>query len=450
MRAKTLHCLKLSVVTITIFILLQFYANQNTTDFKFNASYATEHIHIKTKSIIYHFLEHQHISFNKLVSQINDNPSTIDFNELTLVLGNEACDLDSMISSLLWSFYSQSQTKIHSNLFIPIFSIKQTELKLRKDAIYLFNQIDKSLINKFFFINTIQLNILLNTTRIKLNVHLVDHNALSISLHSLLKDHVTYIIDHHQDQHLYLIQCNNNSRNIHIVGSNSANIIQHILTINSNYNISLISSEFGMLINAAILLDTLGFDERVHKTTAIDIQVFKRFSKYNLMQNSEDWYQQLLELRSNTDGFSFYELLLKDLKMFMQNGIVFGVSEFTVSFESVVNTNGNKLFDVVEKFQYEKNLQLVFIGTAFCDKTKNNELQRQLVIFTDDRKLFDYVCEQLESFENGKYLDLKLVNIIWFMLNKKMYYRFWDMDITISRKQLVPVLQQILERYSYL
>merc|ERR1719458_2355114 len=114
----------------------------------------------------------------------------------------------------------QSQAKNASKLYIPVLTIPQKELKLRKDAIYLYQFIDKSLIENLFFIDTIPLNKILSYTstnknvndnndekeekscnaNFKLSVHLMDHNNLSILLDPILGEYVNYIIDHHKDE----------------------------------------------------------------------------------------------------------------------------------------------------------------------------------------------------------------------------------------------------------
>lgn len=57
------------------------------------------------------------------------------------IIGNEACDVDSMVCALLWSYYLQTSLKDNSLIFIPVFNIRKQELRLRKEACFLFDQI---------------------------------------------------------------------------------------------------------------------------------------------------------------------------------------------------------------------------------------------------------------------------------------------------------------------
>lgn len=140
-----------------------------------------------------------------------------------------ACDLDSQVSALLWAYYMQTTSGDESNIFIPVLNIPAKELKLRKDAVHLYQQIDKSLIDSLFFIDTIPLEQLISLTtdngkdaddekkenenvchsKLELKVHLMDHNKLSLSLDPILGPFVRFMIDHHKDEGQYLDLCHN-------------------------------------------------------------------------------------------------------------------------------------------------------------------------------------------------------------------------------------------------
>ena len=411
------------------------------------------------------FLISQKKSFNQLLQKLdkNDNCSSDDIMELTLVLGNEACDLDSQISALLWSYYKQSQTKNHKKLYIPVLNIPEKELILRKDAVDLYQQIDKSLMDNLFFIDSIPLNKILsftswskdeekkennndNNNNLKFNVNLMDHNNLSIVLDELLGDYVNYIIDHHRDEGKYLTNCNdkNGNRIIDIVGSNVSLLINHILSIDKNFDFTQIEKIFGSLINATILLDTGGFNEKLKKTTEIDKKVYKLFEKYNLNKDYQEWYKQLLSLRNNIDGFNFKQLLVKDLKIFKENNIIFGIPGLGTSIKTVYNKENENLFKIIHSFQTEKQLNIIPLMTIF----KNNELQRELALFSDNEKLFNSVSNSLQIQQNKTFLGLECIqNKDKYQINNNntIYYQWWKMDLSISRKKLVPLLRQILK-----
>ncbi len=141
-------------------------------------------------------------------------------------------------------------------MFIPIFNIPRKELKLRKEAVHLFQSIDESLIENLFFIDSVPMEQLVSFTKnhggdggddeekgnenksFVLKVHLMDHNKLSLALHPVLGPFVCFMIDHHKDEGQYLEQCNNDNdarnRNTAVCGSNVSLIMEYILSISAD------------------------------------------------------------------------------------------------------------------------------------------------------------------------------------------------------------------------
>eukprot|EP01083_Nonionella_stella_P165276 549453_1 len=414
-------------------------------------------------SALLQFLIVQNKLFNELIQSLSNNVhnTSCPSQEVTLILGNEACDIDSMVSSLLWSYHMQSQTKHSSVLYIPVFTIPKKELKLRKDALYLFQQIDKSFTDHLFFQDTIAQMLSYHSTKqdeekqaqqtppFKLNVHLMDHNALSVSLDPLLAPYVNYIIDHHKDEGKYLARCNpqNMNRIIGVAGSNVSLIINHILSIHKDYDVSTLGDLFGALINAVILLDTGGFDENMGKTTDTDLKTYKLFEKYNLNDDHTAWYKMLLDLRSNVDGFDVSDLLIRDMKIFKENEIIFGIPGIGIALENVMETEGDHLFEAIHSFQVEKKLDLVPVMTIFSHKVDNKkEIQRQLALFSTNEMLFDHVSNDLQQVQSMQMKAYQPKSKHVLKTNQAMYYQWWKMDISICRKKLVPLLRTVLSK----
>lgn len=361
----------------------------------------------------------------------------------------------------LWAYYKQSQAKGDKEIFIPILNIPKKELKLRKDAVHLYQQIDKSLIDNFFFLDTIPLNKILSFTSstscnsddkkeneckasLKLNVHLVDHNNLSIILNPEIGEFVNFIIDHHKDEGNYTKVCNdkNGNRIIDIAGSNVSIIINYILSLNKDFDFSKIESEFGPLITSVILLDTGGFNKDLGKTTDSDIKVYKLFEKYSVLS-----FEKLLALRNNVDGFDFADLLMKDFKVFQENEVIFGIPGFGDSINNWHKIENDELFKKIHSFQIEKQLHIIPLMTIFSNP-ENNKLQRELALFSNDETLFNKVCDSLQTEENKAYLGLNCFqNKDKYKVNDNniIHYQYWRLGLQISRKKLVPLLRKILK-----
>lgn len=123
---------------------------------------------------------------------------------INIVMGNQACDADSMISSLCYAYYKDmmmNNNHDHANIhYLPIMSISREDIYFRREVKILLELIDVSFddlicVNECPFENFYQENLLKLT--------LMDHNYLASQLHSRYSSAVTEIVDHHADQGHY-------------------------------------------------------------------------------------------------------------------------------------------------------------------------------------------------------------------------------------------------------
>lgn len=57
---------------------------------------------------------------------------------ITIVMGNEASDMDSVVSSIIFAYLCNHLT---GDIFVPILSIPSEDVKLRTDQFYLYNKL---------------------------------------------------------------------------------------------------------------------------------------------------------------------------------------------------------------------------------------------------------------------------------------------------------------------
>ncbi|XP_047217134.1 exopolyphosphatase PRUNE1 isoform X5 [Girardinichthys multiradiatus] len=91
-----------------------------------------------------------------------------------VVLGNEACDVDSMVSALAFA-YLLFKTAGGDSLVLPLLNIRQSELVLRSDNVFLLRQTGLSP-DLLLFRDQLDLRVLHRAGRLRLT--LVDHNVL--------------------------------------------------------------------------------------------------------------------------------------------------------------------------------------------------------------------------------------------------------------------------------
>ncbi|XP_071370678.1 exopolyphosphatase PRUNE1-like, partial [Centroberyx affinis] len=109
-----------------------------------------------------------------------------------VVLGNEACDIDSMVSALTYAYFL-FKTVQSEMLALPVLNVRQSEFVLRSDNVFLLRQTGLSA-DLLLFRDQLDLLHLQRAGRLRLT--LVDHNVLP-SADAGLEGAVVEVIDHH-------------------------------------------------------------------------------------------------------------------------------------------------------------------------------------------------------------------------------------------------------------
>ena len=202
----------------------------------------------------------------------------------TLVLGNEAADADSIISSLTYAYLKQwqSDNKIQSSSpaklrspIIPIVSISRKEIHLRRDVELLLNEIGLQLSD---LICVDECNIANLTVESNLDLILVDLNVLG---HEMTKkigsdvpidEIVKEILDHHEDSGAYLQApvreiAFDSERKIPEVASTCTIIAEKYLETNS---LKALTVDIATLLVGVIALDSLNMNPSQRRGTPRD------------------------------------------------------------------------------------------------------------------------------------------------------------------------------------
>ena len=202
----------------------------------------------------------------------------------TLVLGNEAADADSIISSLTYAYLKQwqSDNKIQSSSpaklrspIIPIVSISRKEIHLRRDVELLLNEIGLQLSD---LICVDECNIANLTVESKLDLILVDLNFLGqemtkkIGSDVPIDEIVKEILDHHEDSGAYLQApvreiAFDSERKIPEVASTCTIIAEKYLETNS---LKALTVDIATLLVGVIALDSLNMNPSQRRGTPRD------------------------------------------------------------------------------------------------------------------------------------------------------------------------------------
>ena len=230
-----------------------------------------------------------------------------DLTKLNIIMGNEAGDADSIISSLALSYVNKiisgnksgvntsintsttrgtgvddsSETETFS-LSLPLASIQRNDLALRRDVVLLLQLagIDS---NHIIYMNdeTFTSVVSAQKTDIDIDIHteitLVDHNKIRSDLW-YLEDRIVEILDHHQDEGAHAhVSVANDMRNIAfeektgnaLVGSTCTLITERLMTMELDQS-EKVDAGLGLILLGVILLDTMNMNEEAGKGTARD------------------------------------------------------------------------------------------------------------------------------------------------------------------------------------
>ncbi|KAJ2071341.1 Exopolyphosphatase, partial [Coemansia sp. S155-1] len=233
---------------------------------------------------------------------------TATLGRLTLVLGNESADLDSIVSSISLA-YALSQTTSHP--VIPIINTDRQDMVLRPEcSLLLENTVsDPSILT---FIDDIDLTHLTKS----LDVWLVDHNAPA-SRQQFLEPFVRGIVDHHIDEG----KCLGAERQIETVASCATLVAERLRRLGE------VGPDLAKLLIAPILVDSSNLNPAACRATPADIACVQWLSslvnwksEQSLASNALDvngpdaLYSTLDSLKGQVSHLSSYDLLRKDYK----------------------------------------------------------------------------------------------------------------------------------------
>jgi len=359
-------------------------------------------------------------------------------NPITFVLGNEACDLDSMACAIIYSCFLQ-ETLGMKRTVIPVLNIAEQEMDLRRDNLFVLKECGIKP-SSLVFTDTFSFQDF--AAKVGTEIVLVDHNELSI-FQEYLEPLVVSIIDHHVDGGL-----GKGKMEVRVVeecGSCMSLVLRELEKAKSKLCVDPVVAFCAV---AAILSDTGRLNPELKKTTDLDVRFFKKYATEMKLKDEAEFYDELTRRRRDLSGFSLTDLMGKDAKFFKvpkdapkenRPGEPFGVSTIVTSFENM-EQQSKFCYDDLCKFGASRKLFLFFVLTAF---TENKSFRRELGIFTSDYEFGKAVIQKLdedESFQARENLKIKSCpNDFGY------YFQTWTaLNPATSRKKFIPLIRSVL------
>lgn len=346
---------------------------------------------------------------------------------LTVVLGNEGGDLDSVVGSICLSFILNNNPKFDFGTTVPSLNFDPRDLPLRTD------------VHKFLQLHNVPYDLLLTSdpacresdsfidlTDKNVKIILFDHNLLTAS-HKGCENQVVGIVDHHKNENQYL-DSTRSLRMIKEIGSAST----LVAGICREHNIPF---PFTSFIAGPIVIDCENFDLSRNRATPEDIEIFEWLKQS--IDSSIDFsalYKQLKEWRANIFCLSVEENLRRDYKFYDGKKFQVGFSSIPCSRVTFIKHYSSYADEAIQ-FMHNRNIRVLFLTFAGTD---NGEHQRDLVIMGTKDDIGDFV--QLAS--GNSVLFKKVAEET--EAEGILCISYSITDTTMSRKKLVPMVRSTL------
>lgn len=339
-----------------------------------------------------------------------------------VVLGNEAADLDSMVSAMLLALYLKVSKGEDA---LPLMNIPREDFALRKDAEWLFAKVGISS-NSICFLDDVPLEQLCSEKRP--SVFLVDHNKLSPS-QTCLMPFVTGIVDHHEDESN--ASFGDIEKTIEMAGSCCTLVVRKVM--NERPEI-LEDPGLAFMCLCCIIVDTANLDSSKKRFLPID----RKMVDYLQANLPEEWvwdldqlHLKLLSLRSQIEGLRTDEILRKDLKVVKCGGTTVAVASLPSSLEECV-AQCPDFFKEGESTCHIRSWDVLVVMTVFSGASGT---LRQLAVISNQFRQLDQLTRGLES---SAELDLERLLVFG------IPHVYAQRNILASRKKLIPLLNKIL------
>ncbi|KAJ8290091.1 hypothetical protein GJAV_G00008610 [Gymnothorax javanicus] len=343
---------------------------------------------------------------------------------LHIVMGNEACDLDSMVSSLAFA-YLLSKVSASERTPVPVLNIPRAAFPLRTDNCLLLRECGLTQ-DALVFRDEVDL---LGLHRVgKLALTLVDHNKLP-STDFDLQGAVVEVIDHH---HLESMPPSSCLVTMETVGSCATLVTERIIQKAPE----VLDQQVAQLLYGTIIMDCVNMAPEAGRVTPKD-------SKYTALLESRfpdlpprgALFQSLQNAKFDISGLTTEQVLMKDLKVASGSSFTVAVCIVYMKLEAFLQRKG--LQQELCEFCHKHSYSLVVIMTIVL--TEEKQPLRQLAVYSSSALYREEMSRALEK-THSPYLNLSLM---WSPIAEVRAYL--QGNSLVSRKKVMPVIEDCLK-----
>ncbi|CAE6492863.1 hypothetical protein RSOLAG22IIIB_07284 [Rhizoctonia solani] len=384
----------------------------------------------------------------------------------TIVMGNEAGDLDSCASALAYSYLS---TILDHKRTVALIQTPRADLSLRAENLLAFGFAhlakDKS---DLLTIDDITASTKLEDLRS--SYALVDHNKILPQFLAkegplALAERVNAIFDHHENEHAHP---NADPCIIHPAGSCASIVTDYFKPrLPPSPALGDALTDVYTLLLTAITIDTSGLKDN-GKTTKWDTDavdylylhtpfgrpVIAGGDPHKEQKTLSELADLLIDSKRDVSRLSGHDLLRRDYKEFEWNNskgelVRVGLSTVPMGLKHWIERDGKKKFwEAQEAWIKERNLAVSGVLTTFRTRTKDKHKREMLLVFPQTQEVADAPSGLELDLYNGIESNLELgaePKEIPGIEGKKA--RAWEQtEKQATRKQIAPAIKAIIEK----
>ena len=380
-------------------------------------------------------------------------------------------DLDSFTSSVLFSYIRSTfpPPKAFSPTYVPFLNIPRSGVRLRAEVAAVC--VHAGIRTESLLTLDDLPNDLITSQRVRWL--LVDHNKLTGKLEEVPQSHVLGAIDHHVEEDWVSRATEPEPRIIEKAGSCTSLVTRYCRSawdeissaslgigaahgqgeaaINDSAFTQVWDAKAAKLGLASILIDTTNLTAS-DKVEQADRDAVEYLETRIMMSRSDAgawdrkaFYEEINRAKKDLDRLTLPEILIKDYKQWTENGLKLGVSSVVKDLSYLSRKAEKKHFDAhLDDFMKDKELD-VFAAMSI---SKTKEGKRRQILLQSGPRAGDYI----EKFEKRVEGELKLsdLEVDGFQastgtesgpVKRKAW---WQSDISKSRKQVAPLLREVL------
>ncbi|XP_053653271.2 exopolyphosphatase PRUNE1 isoform X2 [Cherax quadricarinatus] len=346
---------------------------------------------------------------------------------LHVVLGNEACDLDSAVSALVYAFLLYSLRKDSTEVVLPVLNIPKRDYPLKTEVVFWLEK-HNILPEMLFFRDEVDLQHQRETGELQLT--LVDHHQLAPS-DSFLDASVVFILDHRKlERHPQ-----SGGIVVEMVGSCCTLVTEQVLARNP----ALLDSVTASLLYGTIILDTVNLNEAAKRVTPKDVDMIGRLQPLlSSSINRSEIFQQLTNAKANVSGLTSDQLLRKDVKVTSAGDLKVGVASVPMMVKEYLQRPevGETLSEHCSSEDYSV---LVIMGISITGEV----VHRDIAIYSPQDHLRNQLVVYLRDAQG------EVLQLLPFDSDIVGCSAFLQRNIAASRKVVLPLIKEWLAKENF-